>query len=130
MKRRFTNYFALLAILVLVGAASARETRKETLKIESDKPISVVLKMNQKGGKIVLKGSNKKDELRVSFSSESGASVSQSGNTITIEGQQKPSTYTVMLPRDGETVEVEINGTKHTIRKGYNSDDRIEFEIE
>jgi hypothetical protein len=116
--------------MILAGSVSARETKKETLKIESDKPISVVLKMTQTGGKVVLRGSNKKDELQVSFSSESGASVSQSGNTITIEGQQKPSTYTVMLPRGGDSVEVEINGTKHTIRKGYNSDDRIEFEIQ
>lgn len=130
MKKRFTSSIALLAIMILAGSVSARETKKETLKIESDKPISVVLKMTQTGGKVVLKGSNKKDELQVSFSSESGASVSQSGNTITIEGQQKPSTYTVMLPRGGDSVEVEINGTKHTIRKGYNSDDRIEFEIQ
>jgi len=130
MKRRFTSSIALLAIMILAGSVSARETKKETLKIESDKPISLVLKMTQTGGKVVLKGSNKKDELQVSFSSESGASVSQSGNTITIEGQQKPSTYTVMLPRGGDSVEVEINGTKHTIRKGYNSDDRIEFEIQ
>lgn len=128
MKTRSIGYFTLLAILILAGAVSAAATRRETLKVEMDKPISVVLKMSQVGGKLVVKGSYKK-ELQVSFSSESGASVTQSGNTVTIEGQQKPSTYTLLLPRGGDTVEIEINGTKHTIKKGYNADDRIEFEI-
>lgn len=129
MKRRFIAYSALLAILILAGAASAVATRTETLKVETDKPISVVVKMSQTGGKLVLKGSYKK-ELQVSYSSESGSSVTQNGNTITIEGQQKPSTYTVLLPRGGDDVEIEINGTKHTVKKGYNADHRIEFKIQ
>jgi hypothetical protein len=124
---------ALVALLVLSGLAPstpAAGAGGQTVKVDTRQAILLVLKMTPAGGKLVVEtGASAEGELTVAYPAESGASLSQAENTLTLQGQARPSTYTVRVPDGSLELNIEVNGKRYHVRQGWGSKNRYEFLI-
>lgn len=118
-----------LIVLCLSLSSFGLHSERQTLKIEPRKPVSLTLKMSPAGGNLILRAGSERGELEVILSQESQASLDQSANEITIRGQKKASTYTVLIPRTGIDLNLDINGKTWHIRQAASGSAYYEFEI-
>ncbi|HEX7316261.1 MAG TPA: hypothetical protein VF297_20310 [Pyrinomonadaceae bacterium] len=128
-----TTARVLVALLVLSGLAlsnPAAGADGQTVKVDTRQAILLVLKMTPAGGKLVVEtGASAAGELIVAYPVESGASLSQAENTLTLQGQARPSTYTVRVPDGSLELNIEVNGKRYNIQQGSGSKNRYEFRI-
>lgn len=124
---------ALVALLVLSGltlSTPAAGAKGQTVKVDTRQAVLLVLKMTPGGGKLVVEtGIAGEGELTVGYPVESGASLSQAENTLTLQGQARPSTYTVRVPNASLELNIEVNGKTYNIQQGWGSKNRYEFRI-
>lgn len=128
-----TTARALVTFLVLSGLAlstPAAGADGQTVKVDTRQAILLVLKMTPGGGKLVVEtGASAEGELTVQYPAESGASLSQVENTLTLQGQKRPSTYTVRVPDGSLELNIEVNGKRYHIQQGWGSKNHYEFRI-
>lgn len=119
----FKQFMRLAVVMLIIpyaaSYASGSDEKKQTLKIENNKTILLVLKMMPPSGRLVIKTGTRSGEVEVSFPVESQANVTQDGNTIVVEGQKQVSTYTVRVPRKDVSIEVDVNGKKYNVSHGF-----------
>jgi hypothetical protein len=119
----------LMAIFFLSMPVRMADIKERTIKVETSRPILLVLQMKPIGGKLIVDTGNRRDELTISFPSESQAVLTQTENTIAIRGQHQPSTYVVRIPQGSIKLEIEVNGKKYVINQGAGSENHYEFKI-
>jgi hypothetical protein len=119
----------MMIIFALAVVSLAAASEKQTFKVESGKTVSLILKMNPGGGKLVIRAGSRTGEIEINCPSESRASAAQKGNEITLEGQSQPSTYTLLIPHTGIDLAIDINGKKWQVSQSPSRSAFYEFEI-
>ena len=94
----FRTVFTLTSILCIVTTIAGSDSEVRKIKYEPSQPLFLVMKMKPAGGHLVIKNGAPSGEIDVEIPADSGASLVQDGNKITINGQSKPSTYYFRVP--------------------------------
>ncbi|MBI3653575.1 MAG: hypothetical protein HY231_21300 [Acidobacteria bacterium] len=126
-------YLKMLWVVILIGAlhlaAAALEEKKQTFKIDADKKISLIVKMTPAAGKLIIKTGSKRGEVQLHYPADSQISLHQNANTITIEGQHQPSTYTLLVPQKNTSVALDINGKPYNLSHENSKNGVYEIDI-